>query len=253
MTTDETWSPAERRLTPADVHDVRFPRGTMLRPGYGEAEVDRFLARVADELARLISEKAELRDQVRALREQVDGEVAPPPPSEQAMRIIMTAQQTADSYVAEAEEFSQQMTRDARVQYEEQVRLAKENAGAIIVAAQEAAAKLRVGQETDGDVVRIGPSPEELEEQVAYLKAFGSAVRTQLRAYLEALLGDVEAEWGRADPAAVPPPPIRTPAQRSGTGPGKGARSLNVAAEVPPDDGAKGATRGEVEVSARRK
>ena len=46
-------------------------------------------------------------------------------------------------------------------------------------------------------------SVEELEEQVAYLKAFGQACRVQLRAYLEALLSDVENEWGRADPAAV--------------------------------------------------
>ena len=47
-------------------------------------------------------------------------------------------------------------------------------------------------------------SVEELQEQVAYLKAFGQACRVQLRSYLEALLTDVEKEWGRADPAALP-------------------------------------------------
>ena len=61
----------------------------------------------------------------------------------------------------------------------------------------------------------------ELEEQVAYLKAFGQAVRVQLRSYLEALLSDVETEWGRADPSALPQsapaaPKRRPPAQRSG-------------------------------------
>ena len=40
---------------------------------------------------------------------------------------------------------------------------------------------------------------------MAYLRAFGQAVRTQLRAYLEALLNDVESEWGQADPAGLPP------------------------------------------------
>jgi hypothetical protein len=44
----------------------------------------------------------------------------------------------------------------------------------------------------------------ELEEQVAYLKAFGQACRVQLRSYLEALLSDVESEWGRSDPTALP-------------------------------------------------
>src|SRR3954462_14973608 len=46
---------------------------------------------------------------------------------------------------------------------------------------------------------------QELQEQVAYLKAFGQACRVQLRAYLEALLADVETEWGRAHPAVLPP------------------------------------------------
>src|SRR5688500_18708384 len=55
----------------------------------------------------------------------------------------------------------------------------------------------------------------ELEEQVAYLKAFGQACRVQLRSYLEALLSDVEKEWGHADPALLPQQPLHAPAQRS--------------------------------------
>jgi DivIVA domain-containing protein len=220
MTTDTTGTAGPgRRLNPADVHDVRFTRGTMLRPGYNEGEVDRFLARVADDLARHVQEKAELRDRVRALQHQLESlsehaenVVVPEPPSEQAVRIIAAAQQTADSYVAEAEEFSRQVTGEARAQYEEQIRTARENAGAIIQAAQEAAARM------SGPPAEIGSgeerSVEELQEQAAYLKAFGQAVRVQLRSYLEALLEDVESEWGRADPAALPREPIHAPATR---------------------------------------
>jgi DivIVA domain-containing protein len=213
MTTDQSPAespapPAERGLTPADLHNVRFTRASMMRPGYVDTEVDRVLARVAEELGRLYAEKAALRDEVRSLRAQVDGIVVPEAPSEQAVRILSSAQQTADNYVAEAEEFSRQVTHDARVEYEEMTREARETAGAILQAAQEAAAK-------------IGPSAtpgserglEEVEEQVAYLKAFGQAVRTQLRSYLEALLTDVETEWGKADPAVLPV--ARPPAQRS--------------------------------------
>jgi hypothetical protein len=58
-----------------------------------------------------------------------------------------------------------------------------------------------------------------VQRQVVYLQAFGQACRVQLRSYLEALLADVEAEWGRADPGGLPagtvpvpvPPPIRAP------------------------------------------
>ena len=212
MTTDQDVPANDRGLTPADLHNVRFTRASMLHPGYDDSEVDRVLNRVAEELGRLYAEKAALRDQVRSLQAQVDGVVIPEPPSEQAVRILSSAQQTADNYVAEAEEFSRQVTAEARTQYEEVLREARETAGAILQSAQEAAAR-------SGPVRAEGSERnlDELQEQVAYLKAFGQATRTQLRSYLEALLGAVENEWGHADPAALP----HGPAQRSGrdTGP----------------------------------
>jgi DivIVA domain-containing protein len=229
----------DRGLTPADLQNVRFTRATMMHPGYVDSEVDRVLSRVAEELGRLYAEKAALRDQVRSLQAQVDGIVIPVPPSEQAVRILSAAQQTADTYVAEAEEFSRQMTSDARAEYEEQVRRARENAGAILQAAQEAAANI-------GGLAPVPAEPrhrsvEELEEQVAYLKAFGQACRVQLRSYLEALLGDVESEWGRADPGALPPG-VRPPAQRV-RGVLESAPSTtfesNTVADTPPDDTAE--------------
>jgi DivIVA domain-containing protein len=219
MTSDQDMSSNERGLTPADLHNLRFTRAPMLRPGYVESEVDRVLARVAEDLGRLYSEKAALRDQVRSLQAQIDGVVMPEAPSEQALRILSSAQQTADTYVAEAEEFSRQVTSEARAEYEEQIRRARENAGAIIQAAQEAATKLG-GSEMPAGADVPTRSVAELEEQVAYLKAFGQACRVQLRSYLEALLSDIELEWGKADPAAVPQAvpqaPPRPPAQRSG-------------------------------------
>jgi DivIVA domain-containing protein len=205
---------SERAITPADLQNLRFTRAPMLRPGYVDSEVDRVMHRVAEELARHMAEKAELRDRVRALQAQVEGVTAPPPPSEQAVRILASAQQTADAYVAEAEEFSRQVTSEARAEYEEAIRQARENAGAILQAAQEAASKMSGGTPAGADTP--ARSVEELQEQVAYLRAFGQACRVQLRSYLEALLTDVETEWGRADPAALPLEPPRPPAQRSG-------------------------------------
>ncbi|MGY1809528.1 DivIVA domain-containing protein [Blastococcus sp. SYSU D00669] len=211
-----------RRLSPNDINTVILERGSVLRPGYNEASVDGFLRRVAAEVGRLIAEKAELRDEVNALRQQLDGVATPVSPSEQAVRILSVAQQTADNYVAEAEGLSRNMTIEARVRYEEQVRLARENAGAIIQAAQEAAAKITAGRDGDTSGSDTRRSAEELEEQVAYLKTFATACRVQLRAYLEALLCDVESEWGKADPAALPPgerPLALRPGSGNGTSP----------------------------------
>ena len=204
----------ERRLSPSDLHNVRFTRATMMRPGYVDAEVDRVMSRLAEEIGRLNAEKAELRDRVRALQAEVEGVVIPEAPSEQAVRILASAQLTADNYVAEAEEFSRQVTAEARSEYETLLREARETAGAILQAAEEAAAR-RAPTPVDPDERSV----EELQEQLAYLKAFGQACRVQLRSYLEALLSDVENEWGRADPAALPQgTQTRPPAQRSGRG-----------------------------------
>jgi DivIVA domain-containing protein len=233
MTTGEYEAVDERRMSPADIQSVRFTSGTMLHPGYSMGEVDRFLNRTSQELARLYAEKAELRDQLRALSAQVQHVPAPEAPSDQAVRLLASAQQTADNYVAEAEDFSRQMAVDARVRYEEQLRHARETAGAIIQAAQEAAGRM-VAEDGDAvaDATVAGASRQELEDQVAYLKAFAQACRVQLRAYLEALLTDVENEWGKADPAGVPQPPLRTPAQRTAPE----SRPSNVAREMPMSD-----------------
>src|SRR4051794_26032778 len=240
-TTEHGPADGDRRLTPADVHNARFSSAGMLRPGYSDAEVDRFKHRVAEELARLHAEKAELRDHVNSLRAQIQEAPVPEAPSDQAVRLLATAQQTADSYVAEAEDFSRQMTADARARYEEQMRHARETAGAIIQAAHEQAAHMTGTDERAAvaEPATRNASTEELEEQVAYLKAFAQACRTQLRAYLEALLGDVESEWGKANPAALPQAPIRTPAQRGAPrseSPVGEAQPTNVAREMPLSD-----------------
>jgi DivIVA domain-containing protein len=240
--------PEERGLTPADLQNVTFTRASVLHPGYVDTEVDRVMSRMAEELGRLYAEKAALRDQVRALQAQIDDVVIPMPPSDQAVRILAIAQQTADTYVAEAEEFSRQMTSEARAEYEQQLREARENAGGIIQAAQEAAAKLAGELPVTVGADHPGRSVEELEEQVAYLKAFGQACRVQLRAYLEALLSDVESEWGRADPAVASQERPRPPAQRSAQDGDQVQATTtfvgNTAAETPPSAEAKAVRAG---------
>ena len=204
MTSTESTSGGQ--LAPDVVRDVHFTHGTMLHPGYTEAEVDGFVSAVTGEVTRLTSENAQLREQVRSLQAELTAVPPRTSPSDQAVSILATAQLTADEYVAEAEEFSRQMTSEARAQFEEQLATARERAGAIIQAAQEAGAAVAARMRAAGEV----PADQaDLTEQVAYLRAFGQAVRTQLRSYLEALLDDVENEWGHAHPEGLPPAPPR--------------------------------------------
>jgi DivIVA domain-containing protein len=244
--------PADRHLTPEDVRSVGFHAGGMLHPGYDSGEVEKFRDLVADELARATEERDRLRAQVRSLQEQLAAVEHREAPSDQAVRILAVAQQTADQYVAEAEDFSRQMTSDARAQHEEQLRAARESAGAILQAAHDAAARMvqsGTAPAPDGSV-----DPERLREEVAYLKAFGQAVRVQLRSYLEALITDVEAEWGQASPEAAAQGPLLRPSQRTDEN-GAPVAPLNVVAEVPPppaaDRGAAGG--GDVEVTGTRR
>jgi len=219
MTSSEQVGSNGRRLTPAEVREVRFNRSSMLHPGYNDTEVDRFLDRVGEELARLHAEKAELRDRVQALQAQVGDERPREEPTAHAVSLLAVAQQTADQYVAEAESFSRVMVSEAQQQYEEQLTEAREKVGAMIQAAHEAAARIAAqGAPASGDSRGEDTrTEEELQEQVRYLQAFGQACRTQLRAYLEALLVDIEREWGAAHPAAVPVPGSSARAARPAT------------------------------------
>ena len=204
-TTEGPWP-----LTPSAVRGVRFNRASRLHPGYTETEVDAFRGRVELELQRLTAEKAELRDQVRALREAADraaagGEAAEAAPAQeevsvQAVHILSAAQQTADQYVAEAEDFSRRLAGEAREHYEQVVQQARDEADTVL---REAATLATVARQAVPAPAQDVQDVQDVQEEVAYLKAFGQACRTQLRSYLEALLDDVEQEWGRADPRAV--------------------------------------------------
>ncbi|WP_432484713.1 DivIVA domain-containing protein [Kineococcus esterisolvens] len=188
--------------------DARFGVAPLLQRGYDRAEVDAFLARVRSEVGRLAAERTALREEVQTLRRnlQAAGEAgAPVDPTDHAVGILSAAQQTADQYVADAESFSRMLATQAREQYENLLQQARDEADEIVrraarPGAEPSAPVAPAGTTTPAD----GLTPEQVHEQVVYLQAFGRACRAQLRSYLEGLLEDVEAQWGRADPAALP-------------------------------------------------
>ena len=206
------------RVGPADVESVLFTRSGLGRRGYDEAEVDVFLDRVQTELGRLINEKSALRDEVVRLKSKLaeqGGGRSHDEASAQAVSMLSVAQHTADQYIADAESYSKRLSREAKDRYEQIVEEAVARARAILEEAESAgraAEDVATSVDTDSatELTRA-----ELEQQVAYLRTFGQVTRVQLRSYLEALLRDVELEWGRAHPGAVPeasavpaPPPV---------------------------------------------
>lgn len=230
------------RLTPSDVHNVLFSRAGLGRRGYDEGEVDFFLERVQNELVRLIGEKSDLREDVerlRAARANGEGQATAGPrrdeASAQAVRILSAAQQTADQYVAEAEHYSRRMSIEAREHCDQMIEEARGKSRELLDAAEKAAAEAaeRCAPADDetaastAEPLETAQARQELEEQVAYLRTFSEVCRVQLRAYLEALLRDIEDEWGRAAPEVLAILP-RSRAEIAAADPTPGEDSLDL-------------------------
>jgi DivIVA domain-containing protein len=213
-TTDVLPGEPRSRLSPADVRGVRFTRSGLGWRGYDEREVDAFLLRVETQIGQMIAEKGELRDEVIRLRSQLkdcaqDAGTVGPRSDEaeaQAVRILARAQQTADQYVAEAEQYSRRIALDARQHYEEVVAEARARSAEVLTGAHHIAMATGGNGGLSGNGTRPIDSDldkEDLEQQVTYLQTFSQVCRVQLRSYLEALLREVEEQWGRADPGVV--------------------------------------------------
>jgi cell division septum initiation protein DivIVA len=99
-------------MTPDFVRSATFTPARLGRRGLDEAQVHDFCQWVADDLARVLSENAMLHEEVVRLRERVldrnggDPGIRPEDGQVQAVYVLSKAQQTADRYVADAQEYS---------------------------------------------------------------------------------------------------------------------------------------------------
>jgi DivIVA domain-containing protein len=195
------------RLTPDQVQAVAFPPSRLGRRGYDEEQVRVFCAQVEHELVTLLNEKAALWEEVERLRRRIMGDAGDLPGSRpedahiQAVRILSNAQQTADRYVADAQQYSRQLAEDARRRRDEVLAEAREHAERVTGEAHSQASRA-------AEMAMAGPaSPpagerQELTAELGYLRMFSEVYRTTLRAYLEALLRNVE-EWERTEKSSV--------------------------------------------------
>jgi len=112
------------RLTPETLQTVTFPSARLGKRGVDEDHVRMFCEWVETELIRLLNEKTALEQEVWRLREQtrtgLEPEPEPPPddpehdPQLVALTVMLRAKQTADQYIANAQEFSRDIAADAR-------------------------------------------------------------------------------------------------------------------------------------------
>ncbi|HEY7147136.1 MAG TPA: DivIVA domain-containing protein [Streptosporangiaceae bacterium] len=198
-----------RRLTPGKVQAVAFPAARLGRRGYDEEHVRAFCGQVEAELVRLLNEKTALEEEVQRLRQRVLGGTGPDDGAGyrredahiQAVRVLSKAQQTADSYVADAQDYSRQLAHDARRRRDEILAEARTHAAHVMEEAHSQASTAAAAA-MSGPAEVPAADRRELEAELAYLRTFCDVYRTHLRAYLDALLRNVE-EWERAEKSSL--------------------------------------------------
>lgn len=116
------------RLTPETLQTVTFPSARLGKRGVDEDHVRLFCEWVESELIRLLNEKTALEQEVGRLRKQVrtepaDGDASDDDPERDpqlaALTVMLRAKQTADQYIANAQEFSRDIAADARKRREQ--------------------------------------------------------------------------------------------------------------------------------------
>jgi cell division septum initiation protein DivIVA len=188
--------------TPERVRSAAFSPSRLGRRGLDESEVRAFCGWIADGLGLLLNDNNMLQAEIMRLRDRLlEGTgrtgIQPEDAHAQAVQVLSKAQQTADRYVADAQEYSRELAEEARLRRDEILREAKVRASMILEQADTTATKA-------ADAARGTPEPlpaadrQDLQAEIAYLRAFSDVCRTHLRAYLESLTRSID-EWEHAE------------------------------------------------------
>jgi DivIVA domain-containing protein len=219
----------EGRLTPDQVRSAVFPAARLGRRGLDEAHVRAFCARVEEEIVVLLNERTSLFQQAEQLRQQFRdaADAAPGHMSGiahlQAVQILANAQKTAERYVGEAQAYCRELAENARERHDVMIAEAQRHAAKIMDHA-DSQARSAVADASARPLAPVGDGGG-FQEEAAYLRTFSEVYRTHLRAYLEALLRNLD-EWGRAE---------RSWADRTAVGPASGQALQMATQNFPPD------------------
>ena len=226
-----------QRLSPDAVRRFEFGRTPIGRRGYSETDVEHFRGRVVHEIVQSTAERAALRQELQRQREEVQrlrdyfrqnrvdvdgsGQPAQQQPATQvnvniatvqAVNVMSQAQQAADQHIAQAEDYARRLVANARLQYEEilhrahdQAQAAAAEAGRVVEEEQHAS------QEDPGEM-------QSLQSRLAYMRTFAQVTQVQLRSILDALrqeldqLTELPAGPGTSATAGTPAAPASPPA-----------------------------------------
>ena len=161
----------------------RAPAG----PG-GDPRLAAELADLKTQFERVSREKAQAEQAARSLQSELEsarssGGPVPGDGEQQALRVLMMAQRTADDHVADARREADKLLSEARAKAEEVTRDSRAKADAL-----ERDARQRHQEAMGGlDAKRTA-----LQKHIEELKQFEREYRTRLKAYLESQLRDLE-------------------------------------------------------------
>ncbi len=200
--TSDAWYDEQHRLTPDQLRAVTFPLTRWGRHGFEEEPVRVFLADVHAEMIRLINERASLWQEVQRLRRRILGKengtdavlFGQDDAHVHAVRILSSAQRTADRYVADAQAYSGRLTEEARVRRDEIMGQAQQHADLLLEEAQARARAAAVdAMNHDGLPPQTDQERRAVHAELAYLRTFSEVYRQHLKIYTEDVLRTIEA------------------------------------------------------------
>jgi cell division septum initiation protein DivIVA len=206
------WFDEKDRLTPDVLQTVTFPLSRLGRRGYEEEPIREFLSAVHAEFVRMVNERASLWQDVQRLRRRIiAGQTNGDPQSVlfgeadahvHAVRILSTAQVTADRYVADAQAYSSRVTEEARLRRDDIMREAQQYSDVLLDEAHSKASDAAVSTLNAAPVPETDHERRAAQAELAYLRTYSDVYRAHLRAYTEGVLRGIE-EWERQDAAAL--------------------------------------------------
>jgi cell division septum initiation protein DivIVA len=209
--TTTAWFNEQDRLTPEELQTVTFPLSRLGRRGYEEEPVRGFLHTVHAEFVRLVNERASLWQEVQRLRQRILAGGADGDPQAvlfgeadahiHAVRILSTAQVTADRYVADAQAYSSRVTEEARLRRDHIMREAQQHSDMILEDARARARDAAVSALNLPALPKTDRERKAAQAELAYLRTYSDVYRAHLRAYTEGVLRGIE-EWERKEAAS---------------------------------------------------
>ena len=206
-----TWFDEKDRLTLEELQTMTFPLSRLGRRGYEEEPVKEFLRMVHAEFVRLVNERASLWQEVQRLRQRIHAGEADGDPQEvlfgkadahiHAVRILSTAQATADRYVADAQAYSSRVTEEARLRRDHIMQEAQQHSDMILEDAHARAREAAVSALNAPAPPQTDRERQAAQAELAYLRTYGDIYRAHLRAYTEGVLRGIE-EWERKQGAS---------------------------------------------------